>query len=117
MMMQQPEDNLFADMLADYAAPVADDGFSEAVLQSLESKTRREDYIRKGFIYGASFIGGLIAATQLPALMEMAAKIELASPALPETSSLPLTKWTLMGLVLLGFVLWAALDRKASDIF
>jgi len=85
MMMQNPDDNLFADMLSDYAAPVADDGFSDTVLNAIETEARKVERIRRFSIYGACFIGGLIAASQLPAF--------------------------------LGFVLWAALDRKASDIF
>lgn len=117
MMMQNPDDNLFQDLLSDYAAPVAEDGFSDAVIKSIEAESRKVERIRRFSIYGACFIGGLIAASQIPALVNMTAKIKLAAPALPETGSIPLSQWSWAGILLLGFVLWAALDRKASDIF
>ena len=115
-MMQNPNDNLFQDLLSDYAAPVEEDGFSEAVLKSIDAEGRKIERIRRFSIYGACFIGGLIAASQFPALLNMMAKLKLALPVIPETSSIPLSQWSWAGIVLLGFVLWAALDRKASDI-
>lgn len=117
MMMQNPNDNLFQDLLSDYAAPVADDGFSESVLQAARANTRKVERIRRISIYGACFIGGTIAASQFPALLAMARKVTLPTPAIPEAGTLPVSQWSVIGLVLLGFVLWAALDRKASEIF
>jgi len=117
MMMQNPDDNLFADMLSDYAAPVADEGFSDMVLNTIQAEARKVERIRRFSIYGACFVGGVIAATQLPALVAMASKIKFAIPTVPEASALPFSHWSFIGFVLLGFVLWAALDRKASDIF
>lgn len=117
MMMQQPDDNLFKDMLAEYAAPVADDGFTQSLLGNIEAETKRVERIRRVSIYGSCFVGGVIAASQFPALITMAAKVKLASPVIPDTGSIPLSQWSLAGLILFGFVLWAALDRKASDIF
>ena len=116
-MMQQPDDNLFADMLSDYAAPVAEDGFSDSVLKKIEAETRKVERIRRVAIYGSCFVGGIIAASQLPALVNMTTKINLATPSFPEASTLPASQWSLAGLILLSFVLWAVLDRKASDIF
>jgi len=117
MMMQQPDDNLFADLLSDYAAPVADEGFSDTVLKTVSSETLKLKRIRHISIYGACFIGGIIAASQFPALINMIAKINVSIPAMPDAGTLPLSQWSLAGIILLGFVLWAALDRKASDIF
>ena len=122
MMMQNSDehflgDNLFKDMLSDYAAPVADEGFSQNVLAAVEAATKREERIRRVSIYGASFVGGLIAASQFPALLAMAAKVNIAVPALPGAGGMASSQWSLAALVLLGFVLWAALDRKASEIF
>jgi len=117
MMMQTPDDNLFKDMLSDYAAPVADDGFSLSVIEAIEAETRKVERIRRFSIYGACFVGGVIAATQLPGLITMTAKIKLAAPSIPDAGSIPLSQWSWAGIILLGFVLWAALDRKASDIF
>ena len=117
MMMQNPGDNLFQDLLSDYAAPVTEDGFSDSVLNAIDTEARKVERIRRFSIYGACFVGGVIAASQFPALMAMTAKIKFAAPAMPDASALPLSQWSLAGLVLLGFVLWAALDRKASDLF
>lgn len=118
MMMQNPDDNLFQDLLSDYAAPVADDGFSHAVLQTIEAQTRKVERIRKVSIYSACFAGGIIAATQIPMLVSLAAKINISLPNLPEAGALPVSQWSVIGgVTLLGFVLWAALDRKVSDIF
>lgn len=117
MMMQNPDDNLFQDMLADYTAPVRDDGFTHNLLETIEAEAKRVERIRKVSVYGACFAGGLIAATQLPALAAMAGKIELAMPAVPEAGVLPVSTMGLAGLVFLGFVLWAALDRQVSEIF
>jgi LPXTG-motif cell wall-anchored protein len=117
MMMQNPNDNLFKDLLSDYAAPVTDDGFSASVLKIIEAETRKVERIRRFSIYGACFVGGLIAASQFPELIAMIAKIKIAAPTLPDTGSIPLSQWSWSGIILLGFVLWAALDRKTSDIF
>jgi len=117
MMMQNPDDNLFQDLLSNYAAPVADDGFSTSVLKTAQAQTRRVERIRRFSIYGACFVGGLIAASQFPALIAMTAKVKLAAPTIPDTGTIPLSQWSWAGLILFGFVLWAALDRKASDIF
>jgi len=117
MMMQNPDDNLFKDLLSDYAAPVTEDGFSDTVLKSIDVEARKVERIRRFSIYGSCFVGGIIAASQFPALVNMTAKIQLATPTIPDTGSIPLSQWSWAGIVLLGFVLWAALDRKASDIF
>lgn len=117
MMMQNPDNNLFADLLSDYAAPVADDGFSESMMHVIEAETRKIERIRRFSIYSACFIGGAMAASQFPALVAMIAKIKLAVPSIPDTGAIPLSQWSWAGIILLGFVLWAALDRKASDIF
>jgi len=119
-MMMQNSDDFFGDnkdMLSEYAAPVTDNGFSDGVLKSIEAQTRKVERIRRISIYGACFVGGIIAASQLPALVAMTAKIKLAAPSIPVTDSIPLSQWSWAGIILLGFVLWAALDRKASDIF
>jgi len=117
MMMQNPDDNLFKDLLSDYAEPVADEGFSDAVLKTIETETRKVDRIRRVSIYGACFVGGAIAASQLPALMIMGSKLSFALPSIGEAGALPFSQWSFAGIILLGFVLWAALDRKTSEIF
>ena len=117
MMMQNPDDNLFQDLLADYAAPVEDDGFTQNLLENIQAEAKRVERIRRVSIYGACFAGGVIAAAQLPALATMAGNIKLAMPAVPDAGGLPVSTLSLAGLVFLGFVLWAALDRQVSEIF
>lgn len=121
-MMTQPDDNLFQDLLADYAAPVSDDGFTDAVMHKLQAETARTERIRRFAIYAACFIGGMIAATQIPTLMGLIAGMDVAVPELPSSDALtasPLAfpQWAMISVVLLGFVLWAALDRKTSELF
>lgn len=121
MIMQNPddflEDSLFKDLLSDYAAPVSEDGFSESVLRHIQDERRKVERIRRFSIYGACFIGGIIAASQFPALFSMISKLKLAAPVMPDAGALSLSHWGWAVIILLGFVLWAALDRKASDIF
>ena len=117
MMMQNSDDNLFTELLSDYVAPVRDDGFSDAVLKAASAEGRKIERVRRFSIYGASFVGGIIAAIQIPMLVSLVSKINIAVPAIPKASSLPISQWSFLCIIVLGFVLWAALDRKASDIF
>ena len=118
MMMQTPDDNLFQDLLSDYAAPVADDGFTQSVIAQIDRDTIKTERLRRGLIYSACFIGGTIAATQFPALIKILAGLmpTLSSPA-PLPSVLPISQWAFLTMMLLGFVLWAALDRTVSELF
>ena len=116
MMMQEPYDTRFTELLSEYAAPIADDGFSEAVLKAAAIEARRIKRMRRAAIYGGSFVGGIIAASQIPMLVSMVSKVNVRIPAIPEVASLPVPQWSAIGgLVLLGFVLWAVLDRQVSD--
>jgi len=117
MMMTQPDDNVFQDVLSDYAAPVADDGFTQSIMRGIDAESQRTQNLRRGLIYGACFVGGMIAATQLPGLMTLIGGLDVALPPVPASSPLPISQWTFVGVTLLGFVLWAALDRKTSEIF
>jgi len=123
MMMQNPEDTLFKDLLSDYAAPTPDDGFTQSVMSTIDAETIRTETIkierlRRGLIYGSSFVGGAIAATQFPALLKIIAGL---TPVLPNTAplpfALPTSHWTFLTMIFLGFVLWAALDRTISELF
>ena len=121
MMMQNSDDffsdKLFQDMLADYAAPVEDDGFTQNLVENIEAEAKRVERIRRVSIYGACFTGGVIAAAQLPALAAMAGSLKLALPAMPDAGGLPISTFSLAAIIFLGFVLWAALDRQVSEIF
>lgn len=87
--------------LRDYAAPVADNGFTAAVLTRAETSTSP----RLPVLIAASAIGGCLALSQMPSLRIFLSQIDI-----PTTSPLALTV-----LGVLGFVGWAALDRGWSD--
>lgn len=95
------EDTRFQALLQDYAAPVADNGFTAATLTRINSRS----HLRKPILVAATLIGGLIAISQTPSLLQA-----MEAFALPEVQPLILTT-----LGLLGFVGWAALDRGWSD--
>jgi len=123
MMMQNPNDNffgdnLFKDLLSDYTAPTPDEGFTQSVLAEIDQNLLKTDRLRRGLIYTACFIGGAIAATQFPALLKIIAGLTPALPnAAPLPFALPTSHWTLLTMIFLGFVLWAALDRTISELF
>jgi len=118
MMMQTPDDNLFKDLLSDYVTPLDDDGFTQSLMAQLDQDAVKTEKLRRGLIYGASFVGGAIAAMQFPAFIKMLSAL---TPTLPNAaalpSDLPISQWTFMTIVLLIFVLWAALDRTTSELF
>ncbi len=78
MMENDPMDENLKVLLADYAAPVPDDGFAAAVKTEIAKRKR----LRRSLILGSGTIGALIAALQLPALFGWA-------QGLPKTSILP----------------------------
>ena len=65
VMHEDTEDKMFKDLLSDYAAPTADNGFSEKVMANLEP---RPDHTRLKalMVGGAGLIGAVIAGLQLP---------------------------------------------------
>lgn len=96
------DDQDFASLLRDYAAPVADNGFTAATLTKIDAQSK----LRTAVLFGASILGGVVALSQMPSVMDM-----MNSYQLPNMNPLTLT---LCGL--LGFVAWAALDRGWSDV-
>lgn len=73
MMHETPEDNMFTDLLGEYAAPIADNGFSAKVLADIqmhtqEANTETRQNLKNFIVGGAAIIGGMVAALQLPAL-------------------------------------------------
>lgn len=95
----------FETLLRDYAAPVADNGFTDAVMDRV-SPTR----YRLPVLAGAAFIGGAFALLQLPELIESFYKLDLFQFDIPAVQPLVLT-----ALGILGFIAWAALDRGWTD--
>lgn len=87
--------------LRDYAAPVADNGFTAATL----ARADKSKSLRLPVLAAASLIGGSLALSQMPNLWGLLTQVNM-----PITS--PLT-FTALGV--LGFVGWAALDRGWSD--
>jgi len=116
MMMQNPEDNLFRDLLSDYAAPIEDDGFTKSVMRSIEHENpSRSSNLRRGLIFGACVIGGLMAAIQLPGLFRLMG--QTFSPDLVSLSSLGQSSWMLGAITVVGLLLICALDQKTSELF
>lgn len=69
--------------MAAYMAPATDDGFTQAVMQKARALhgfiepeiTAAETRLRRVAVYGACFIGGIIAAAQLPKLLSLASSM------------------------------------------
>jgi len=121
MMMSEPENNLFKELLSDYAAPVADNGFTDALMQEIQLRQQKRERLRRSLLGTAFFVGGIIAATQVPNLVNLLAQY---SPSLPElkTGELMTTAktsplWSLLGVTVFGFVLWSLLDNRDASIF
>ncbi|HFB54725.1 MAG TPA: hypothetical protein ENJ46_02280 [Hellea balneolensis] len=75
MFMENSEDRMFKDLLTDYAAPVADEGFSDHVLASLP-RTRDTQRLKLAAIGSAFFMASLIFIAQLPSLFRLLARIQ-----------------------------------------
>jgi len=76
MMSDNSEDKIFKDLLSDYARPVPDGGFSAAVLT--RCARRKDNRVLKTVTIGsAALVGGLIAAAQLPALLQLTSKFSV----------------------------------------
>lgn len=112
MMMTNPEDPMFESLLADYAAPLPDDGFSEGVLAAIEAKQTHIHRVKHWLLSGAVLLGGAIAATQVPALIHLTAN--LAVPSLPSLTELPYWAPFIVGVFI--FMLWALLDNRGSEV-
>lgn len=108
-------------LLKNYGAPLADDGFSEGVLQ----RYRKQKLIRRALLGAACLIGGVISGSQLSKLSVFLPDVSRnADLALPEISgtfsigdmsammSLPGLTASLIGLSLLFWLASESLDGK-----
>ena len=114
--MQNPEDKIFQDLLSDYATPLEDAGFTESFMALVEEVDLRHRKLRRGLIFGACSIGGLISALQLPGLIDLIAGQDFSLGTLP-ISGFDQPSWTFGAILLVGFVLFCALDQKTSELF
>ena len=112
--MNIQDDNSYKALLADYVTPVEDDGFSASILKKLQVEKQGSIINwRKTIISLAAFIGGMIAAKQLPALSNLSHKalalkpdISLSPPYLIDPSI-----YTWLGLsIVASFALWSLLE-------
>ena len=87
--------------LRNYAAPIADNGFTQATLQ----RTQHMKALRRPILGAAGAIGALSAVSQMPNLWRLLHQLNI-----PHISPLFVT-----ALGVFGFVAWAALDRERSD--
>lgn len=103
--MPQPEDDNFKTLLTDYIEPVPDDGFSEVVLKSIGDQHTRLRQMKFMVLAAGSFIGGIIAATQMPAVWRLLGTLKI--PTEP-------TELTAIGTVF-AFIVWATIDNRYQD--
>lgn len=82
MMQENTEDNMFNALLSDYAAPLDDDGFSDALMANLP--TRQTHPLKAKFISTAAILGGAYAALQLPTLWRYISGLTLPSFNVPK---------------------------------
>ena len=95
------EQTEFENLLRAYAAPIADNGFTEATL----AREKAQAKWRLPILLSAGLIGGILAMIQMPALWQMLSALEI-----PPISFLVRT-----ALGVFGLVGWGALDRGWSD--
>jgi len=96
-----PEDFDIQKALRNYAAPIADNGFTAATL----ARAERSMSVRLPVLAAASVIGASFALSQIPSVWSLLAQTEM-----PVASPFAFT-----AIGVLGFVAWAALDRGWSD--
>ena len=70
-MISEPENNAFRQLLSDYMSETPDTGFSDHVVQQFDRLTQRETRIRRWGLLGAFFVGGIVAGSQFPSLMDL----------------------------------------------
>ena len=118
MMMTNPEDDMFGNLLADYAAPLPDEGFSARVLEGIKAQQRRARRVKRRILAGAVVLGGAIAATQVPALVRLTKSF--AGQSTPKISELPsLTSLPYGAPIIVGvfiFMLWVIVDNRGSEV-
>lgn len=91
--MNPKDDARLKAFLSDYAAPITDDGFSDRLMALAAQEASlnnapspRERRIRRWALYGAYFVGGVIAAVQMPTLRRV---MQGALEAMPSAAPLP----------------------------
>lgn len=118
MMMTNPENDMFAQLLAEYTAPLPDDGFSNRVVENLKTQQRYVQRVRRRILAGAVVLGGAIAATQVPAFVRLTKNFTAQSTAqiseLSSLTSLPYGAPIIVGVFI--FMLWALVDNRGSEV-
>ena len=86
MMIDNTEDNEFRELLADYAAQIADDGFSAMVMDNVPegvmtqvpaAKPTQAPRLKYTLIGGASILAALVAAPQVQKLHHMISSVQV----------------------------------------
>ncbi len=67
VMQDDTENNMFKDLLGDYAEPSQDNGFSDLVMASLPG-AKTSNHLKSLIVGGAGALGAVIAGSQLPGL-------------------------------------------------
>ncbi len=105
--MNSPKDNAFEDMLKAYAAPVDDDGFTDALLGAIAARQKRLQRLKFLFLASGCFLGGVMAAAQFQSALMLMNTVSL-----PNFTIDPL--WAVVAALISGFIAWMTLDNKAA---
>ena len=118
-MPPRTHDDPIDDFLKGYAAPVSDDGFTALIMAKADAKVADAARLRRRIINSAFFVGGLIAAVQVPKLWDLARgmtlpRVSIPDVAIPDMSRLDAaaisanSAYMIVGGAMLGaFMLWA----------
>jgi hypothetical protein len=106
MMVDNTENNEFRELLSEYSAPIADDGFSKHILKQAHAP-RNVGAIKTLMIGMAALLATFMAIPQLGKLQHLLASIQLPKIALPvnmlESASIPtLTIFALLALMIIS---------------
>ena len=106
MMIPTPDDTEFEALLADYAAPLEDDGFMDKLAQNTQAYDARLMRLRFMCLAFACTLGGVIAGTQFKSLMNLLANYNIQAGSL----------WGLAAFLVFAFVVWATLDNRDAGL-
>lgn len=125
MMSKDPFETDLDALMRDYGAPIADFGFSDAVV----AKVEKQSLLKRGLILGACFAGGLVMASQVKGAKLFAFDInaapdtgvDLTAPFRDVAGTLLSTQSGTMALamaalMLTGLAVWLAKDAMEGQI-
>lgn len=127
-MTSNSQNSEFQTLLKGYMAPAKDDGFTQSVLAQIEAQNQQREqrittYRRVG-LYSAAFMGGIVAAVQLPKLSQLFKSLNTNTPSLPDveisslgilTANLSQSTALIGGTIIILFALWVIIDQRSAE--